>query len=86
MLSTQPVGFTFAFHPDHGDWIGYSTPLGFSLASFRQPNLWLISDTKHADVLRMWWSKWESLGKPSYEQLSPFLIDDKVKVRLKGGV
>jgi protein-L-isoaspartate(D-aspartate) O-methyltransferase len=83
LLGIQADGFTFAFRPNDGDWIGYSTAHGFALVSFRQPNKWIISDSKHAGVLHEWWKNWESLGKPSYEQLLPVLKNGKVKVRLK---
>ncbi|MXQ55283.1 protein-L-isoaspartate O-methyltransferase family protein [Shimazuella alba] len=85
LLATKPKGYTFAFRPMDGDWIGYSTPDGFALVSFRQPNKWIISDETHATVLEKWWSTWASMGKPSYESIQPMLIGNSVKLSLKGG-
>jgi protein-L-isoaspartate(D-aspartate) O-methyltransferase len=85
LLAMQPVGYTFAHHPEQGYWIGYSSLDGFALASFRQSGKWIVSDDEHAGVLCSWWNDWEQLGKPSYEQLKAFIVDGQVKVELKGG-
>lgn len=82
LLGKQPEGFTTAFHPDHGGWIGYSTPSGFALVS-RHEDQWILSDENHTNILRKWWNDWHSLGKPSYEQLEALLIGNQVKVKLK---
>ncbi|MDQ0416593.1 protein-L-isoaspartate(D-aspartate) O-methyltransferase [Croceifilum oryzae] len=86
LLGTNPDGFTYAFHPDYGYWVGYSSPDGFALVCDHEPNQWMISDQEHADVLKSWWNDWNDIGCPSYEQLQPFFVGNKVKVKLKGGV
>ncbi|TCP65549.1 protein-L-isoaspartate(D-aspartate) O-methyltransferase [Baia soyae] len=86
LLGTNPDGFTYAFHPDYGYWIGYSSPGGFAFVCDHEPNQWMISDPEHAGVLKGWWDDWNDLGRPSYEQLQPFFVGNQVKVKLKGGV
>lgn len=83
LLATNPDGFTYSFHPDYGYLIGYSSPDGFALVSNHHPQQWIVSDKIHADVLYSWFEKWKGLGKPSYDQLQPFIVNDQVKVRLK---
>ncbi|WP_051271084.1 protein-L-isoaspartate O-methyltransferase family protein [Shimazuella kribbensis] len=85
LLATHSEGYTFAFRPEDGDWIGYSTANGFALVSFRQPNRWIISDDEHTMVLEKWWVTWVGIGKPSYESIQPILMKDQVKLSLKGG-
>jgi protein-L-isoaspartate(D-aspartate) O-methyltransferase len=86
LLALKPEGITFAFRPDDGVWIGYSTPHGFALISHRNPNQWIFSDSQHTEVLQSWWENWENSGKPSYGQVKPILKDSKVELILKGGV
>ncbi|MDQ0418150.1 protein-L-isoaspartate(D-aspartate) O-methyltransferase [Croceifilum oryzae] len=85
LLGINPEGLTSAFHPETGYWIGYSSLTGFALVSGREPKKWLITDQSHADVLCSWWDEWKKLDKPSFEQLQPVLVGDRVEVRLKGG-
>ncbi|SEN48662.1 protein-L-isoaspartate O-methyltransferase family protein [Lihuaxuella thermophila] len=86
LLGKNPEGFTYAFHPDSGYWVGYSSPDGFALVSERQPKQWVVTDKIHKDVLCDWWDDWKRLGKPSYEQLQPYMAGNQIKVKLKGGV
>ncbi|WP_051271597.1 protein-L-isoaspartate O-methyltransferase family protein [Shimazuella kribbensis] len=85
LLGKYPDGFTFAFHPDHGYLIGYSSPEGFALLSYHYENKWMVSDKKHEDVLSSWWNDWVSNGKPSYDQLKPIVVGDRITVTLRGG-
>lgn len=85
LIGVNPKGFTYAFHPDSGIWVGYSSPGGFALVSERQSK-WIVTDKEHAAVLYSWWNDWRRLEKPSFEQLEVLVIGDQVKVKLKGGV
>lgn len=83
LLGKNPEGYTFAFHPMYGFWVGFSSSNGFALVSYHQSNQWIITDQYHAEVLQAWWQDWENSGKPSYEDLKPQLIDNTIKVKLK---
>lgn len=85
LLGTFPNGFTTAYHPEHGFWIGYSTPKGFDFAS-KSASKWLVSDFEHKNMLEDWWKKWKRLGKLSYSDLLPFVDGQMIKVKLKGGL
>lgn len=82
LLGTFPEGLTTAYHPEYGFFIGYSTANGFALVSDYTAQ-WLVSDQEHAKVLCHWWEEWKRWGKPSYEQLQPFLEGKSVKVKLQ---
>jgi protein-L-isoaspartate(D-aspartate) O-methyltransferase len=82
----NPKGFTTAFHPEHGFWIGYSTPQGFALLSDHSCGQCLFSDKEHADVLQSWFDQWRILGKPTYDDLLPVVVGDQIKLVFKDDI
>lgn len=47
-------GIHFAFHPDYGYFVGYSSIGGFALLIVHRKGQWVISSREHANILLDW--------------------------------
>jgi protein-L-isoaspartate(D-aspartate) O-methyltransferase len=84
LLGINPSGYTYAFHPVYGYFLGVSSPNGFALIRYHQIGQWVVTDKGHEAKLHQWFDDWEKLGKPGNEALQPLIVGNQVRVKIKG--